>query len=174
MVNHAQRVKRTISMMDKTPELTPSLEAPRLSDDAAKEAARMVVYRVMNMDGHTGVTGYFEDGRVEYTVDNPQYEDQGDFAFSGHNALPNGINRAYPRHLSQLHAVEVNSKDVVMPYPDEAPDLVYIKNGSKVLAVPVPRDSVIDPYIEGHPDTQALDFSTRTAQALFPGAGTPS
>ena len=92
------------------------------SDATRREAGKRVLFRVMNLDDHSGVRSRAEDGAVTYTVDNQQYPDQGDFAF-GHEAtgFQDATTRAYPRNLHNVHAVEVDAAHVVEPYPDDAP-----------------------------------------------------
>lgn len=136
------------------------------SDATRREAGKRILFRVMNLDDHSGVRSRAEDGAVTYTVDNQQYPDQGDFAF-GHEetGFQDATTRAYPRNLHNVHAVEVDAKHVVEPYPDDAPGLVYIKNGATVTAKPVPREK-IDAYI-ADPDAVSDDFSRQVADELF-------
>lgn len=105
----------------------------------------LTVYRVMNLDEHSGVMRRSEDGnRVTYTVNNLQYPDQGDFAFKNPDEA---ITRAFPNHLQNVHAVRVPEQDVVTPYPDDAPNLLYVRNGATAEAVRVPSD-ITDRHID--------------------------
>ena len=92
------------------------------SDATRREAGKRILFRVMNLDDHSGVRSRAEDGAVTYTVDNQQYPDQGDFAF-GHEetGFQDATTRAYLRNLHNVHAVEVDAAHVVEPYPDDAP-----------------------------------------------------
>ncbi len=137
----------------------------------SREMGKRILFRVMNLDDHSGVLCREENGTVTYIVDNQQYPDQGDFAF-GHaeTGFQDATTRAYPRSLHNVHAVEVGAEDVVEPYPDEAPGLVYIKNGATVKARPVPRH-IIDSYID-QPGTTPVDFSQQITDELFPPEAT--
>lgn len=151
-------------------------EQDNTSEVAASEPTRRdmggrVLFRVMNLEDHSGVRHRTEDGVVTYTVDNQQYPDQGDFAF-GHEetGFQDAATRAFPRNLHNVHAVQVDPEHIVEPYPDDAPGLVYIKNGATVTAKPVP-ENIINSYIES-PDAAPSDLSRQVADELFPNKTT--
>lgn len=107
-----------------------------------------VLFRVMNLDHHSGIISRDDEGRTVYTVENHQYPDQGDFAFSGDRGFDAAVTRAYPNHLGQVYAVRTNTESIIEPYPDDAPGLSYIQNGATVEAIPVPQEH-IDRFIAG-------------------------
>jgi hypothetical protein len=113
----------------------------------AKKLGHIVVFRVMSLDDHSGVVEVDDSGRITYIVDNSHYPDQGDFAFSGDRAFDTAVTRAYPNYLKRVHAVRVPESDVVEPFPDEAPGLVFIKNGAKAQAVKIPIE-LVDEHID--------------------------
>ena len=138
-----------------------------VSESTRRAAGQRVLFRVMNLQGHSGVRDRAEDGAVTYVVDNQQYPDQGDFAFGDEETgFQDAITRAFPRGLHNVHAVQVDAKLVVEPYPEDAPGMVYIKNGATATAKPVPRDK-IDQYLD-HPDAVPSDISRQIAAELFP------
>jgi hypothetical protein len=139
-----------------TPETKKPIEATDDSDvevseavlrNAQQDMGQVILFRVMNLEGHSGVSEDNGEGRYVYTVDSRQYQDQGDFAFSGAKAFDSAVTRAYPNALSRVHAIRATKEDVVVPYPDEAPELVYVRNGATVEAVRVPRE-IVDQHVE--------------------------
>lgn len=141
--------------------------------ETAREVGHVAtLFRVMNLDDHSGIVERGDSGKIIYTVDNQQYPDQGDFAFSGPNGFDNATTRAFPNHLSNVHAVRAQEKDIVTPYPEEAPDLVYIRNGATVEAVPVPSD-IIDKHVDAvYSGKDGIQDARSEIDALF--ADTPS
>ncbi|GEM_PF-5954392 len=137
-----------------------------VSESTRRAAGKRVLFRVMNLDNHGGIQHRAEDGTVTYVVENQQYPDQGDFAF-GHEetGFQEATTRAFPRNLHNVHAVEVDADHIVEPYPEDAPGLVYIKNGATATARRVPG-RIIESYIES-PDSTP-DLSRRVADELFP------
>jgi hypothetical protein len=136
----------------------------RNDEPASRMLGREVLLRVMNLDTHSGAEERYDDGTVIYTVDNLQYPSQGDFAFQGNKAAETAITRAFPRNLHNVYGIEVDREDIVEPYPDDMPDVVYVMNGARVTARPVPR-SVSDEY---SPSTAPENFTKQVTRALFP------
>lgn len=132
----------------------------------SRAMGKYVVFRVMNLERHDGVQSRKEDGTVTYTVKNQQYPEQGDFAFGGGTGFQDAATRAYPRNLHNVYAIQVDPEHVVEPYPDDAPGLVYIKNGATVTARIVPKHS-IDNYVRS-PSSAPSDLSKKVAAEAFP------
>ncbi len=115
-------------------------------DEVSEEMAEVVLFRVMNLENHTGVTSVDERGVVTYTPDNQQYPHQGDFAFSGPNAFDAAVTRAYPNYTGNVHMLRVAKEHVVEPYPEDMPGAVFVKNGAEVRAQKVPLE-IVDEHI---------------------------
>lgn len=126
---------------------TVSEERELLIQIASQDMARVTLIRVMNLDNHAGVTFSDNDGGFKYSPDNQQYPNQGDFAFSGDNAFDAAVTRGYPNHLGNIHIMNAHKDDVVEPYPDDMPGVVYVKNGAEVIAKKIPRE-IVDENID--------------------------
>lgn len=117
-------------------------ERDSLVQIASQDMARVILVRVMSLDNHSGVTFVDNNGGFKYTPDNQQYPEQGDFAFTGDNAFDAAVTRAYPNHLGDIHILSAQENDVVEPYPDDMPGVVYVKNGAEADVKKIPREIV--------------------------------
>jgi len=128
-------------------ESEPTSERKLEPEEVEKDMAEVVLFRVMNLENHSGVKSTDEHGVVTYTPDNQQYPHQGDFAFSGPNAFDAAVTRAYPNYIGNVHMLQVAKEHVVEPHPEDMPGVMYVKNGTEVRAQRVPRE-IVDEHID--------------------------
>ncbi len=121
-------------------------EREPLNGAISQEMGRVALFRIMNLEGHTGVSSS-ENGVTEYTVQNTQYENQGDFAYHGDDAFEKAVDRAYPNKLDSVYQLFADEADVVEADPAYNPGVSYVKNGAKVEARKVPA-AVVDAQID--------------------------
>lgn len=151
--------------MNNEPNSPNRIELSSEERQTAQKKMTREVFRVMNLDEHSGVISR-NDSRTTYTVDNLQYSEQGDFAFGGENGFDAAVTRAFPNHLGQVHVIRAHEEDVVEPFPDDAPGLVYIKNNATVEAIRVPQD-VIDSHIDAINSGDELRSTREVIDQLF-------
>lgn len=117
-----------------TPEDSPEQELRRLT----KEMGRIVVFRVMHLEGREDVTPVGEHGWVEYIVNNLQHTTEGDYVFHGDSAHLDAAIHAHPYKIRQVHAVVIEEKDLILK--DDR--VGYIKNEARALALNIPHELV--------------------------------
>lgn len=132
--------------------------------DEVKERLGQVVFRIMNLEDHSGVIAK-EGDRVTYVVDSKQYPDQGDHAYETFEAA---VDRAFPHSLDKVHAVSVSPADVVQVDPENSPGHVYIKNASQVEAVKVPPGRVEEHIANVGSGREDPDLTKKVIEQLFP------
>ena len=127
-------------------ESEPTSERKIEPEEVAKDMAEVVLFRVMNLESHSGVKSTDQYGNITYTPDNQQYPHQGDFAFSGPNAFDAAVTRAYPNYTGNVHMLQVAQEHVVEPHPEDMPGVMYVKNGAEVRARRIPQE-IVDEHI---------------------------
>ena len=102
-INTEPNVNSNIVEQDNNPEhLKPD------SLKVEKDLGKVALYRVMNLDYHPDAKKNDETGEYEYIVNNQQYPEQGDFAYS--DGVGRAIDRAYPRQLHNVYEVLANEE----------------------------------------------------------------